>query len=92
MIYLCDYCGCEYESPQGSCGADHDPAPIGEVRVQPRRDIVLAAAADCAADLMWYGRKNDEVLTLDQMAGALRDGEVTLDEIAAAFRRGLEGV
>lgn len=55
-----------------------------------RRDLILNAAADLIADFLYYDRKEDEDLGMDEIEEAITDGEVSVDEILEVFREALE--
>lgn len=50
------------------------------------RQLILDTTSDAATDLMCYGRKEDEELTLGAIELAVENGEITVDEIIAAFK------
>ena len=55
-----------------------------------RRDIILAATADLAGELLYYGRKEDEDLPSGAIEEAIESGEITAYEIKAQFCSSLD--
>jgi hypothetical protein len=54
-----------------------------------RRQLILAAVDDLAADLTYDDRKEDEDLPSGSIGDAVRAGEITIGEMTEAFRAGL---
>jgi len=52
---------------------------------------VIAAAKTSAMKFSYYDRKEDEDLSVEQLADAIKRGVISTDEIAGIFRRELEG-
>jgi hypothetical protein len=55
-----------------------------------KRDLLQAAVKDLVADLLWYGRKEDEELTRAVMAEIQERGLVTTKEVVRWFEDELE--
>lgn len=55
------------------------------------KKIILDAISDLCSKFLYYDRKEDEQLSVDQLNKAVKDGEITIDEIVEEFRKGLEG-
>jgi plasmid maintenance system antidote protein VapI len=51
---------------------------------------ILATVDDLVGSFLYYDRKEDEELSIDQLNEAIETGEITIDEIVSAFRKGLE--
>ena len=51
--------------------------------------MIEAKIEDAVADLLYYDRKNDEDLPLEELERMLREKEVTLEDMADIFRREL---
>lgn len=51
----------------------------------PRAQHALNAVFDLVTDFVAYARREDEVLSPEDLAEAVRSGEVTVDELAAEF-------
>ena len=49
------------------------------------KDIIIAIAQDAAADVMYYDRKEDEVVPRGRIETAIQSGEVTIKDIVTAF-------
>jgi hypothetical protein len=54
-----------------------------------RREIILGTIADLVSDLLYYDRKNDEDLKVDEIDEAVREGEIAVDEMVEKFRQEL---
>lgn len=54
------------------------------------RKLTLAAASDAASEFAYYGRKEDEDLSREDLAEAFDSGAVTIDDVVAEFRKVLE--
>jgi len=51
------------------------------------KELILNTVKDLVADLMYYGRKEDEDLPLGAIEKAIEDGIITEDEIIEQFRK-----
>lgn len=49
------------------------------------KDLIIASTKDLVRDLFYYGRKEDEELTVVNLALALESKEITREEIIEAF-------
>jgi len=54
------------------------------------KQIVLDAISDLSSDFLYYDRKEDEDLTIEQLNEAVRNGEITIDEMVEQFKKHLE--
>lgn len=56
----------------------------------PKRKLhALAALDDLVSDFLYYGRKEDEDLSREDLARLFAGGDLTIDECAERFRDGL---
>lgn len=55
------------------------------------KKLILATISDLCSNFLYYDRKDDEDLTMEQLNEAVASGEITIDEMVDAFRRHLEG-
>ncbi len=55
-------------------------------RQQRIRQRTKAAVQDIVADLLYYGRKEDEDLKLGEIEEAIKFGTITSDDIVSWFR------
>jgi hypothetical protein len=51
---------------------------------------ILNTISDLCSDFLYYDRKEDEDLTMEQLNDAVNNGEITVDEMVAEFRKHLE--
>lgn len=51
---------------------------------------ILGTISDLCSDFLYYDRKEDEDLTMEQLNEAVKSGEITIDEMVAEFRKQLE--
>jgi len=51
---------------------------------------ILNEISDLCSDLLYYDRKEDPCLTMEQLNESVKNGEITIDEMVAEFRRHLE--
>lgn len=51
---------------------------------------ILNKIEDLCSDFLYYDRKGDEELSMDQLNKAVESGEITIDEMVAKFRECLE--
>lgn len=54
------------------------------------KKIILATISDLCSNFLYYDRKEDEDLTMEQLNEAVNSGEITIDEMVDAFRGHLE--
>jgi hypothetical protein len=54
------------------------------------KQIILDTIADLVGEFVYYGRKEDEQLSMDQLNKAVESGVITVDEMVAEFRKHLE--
>lgn len=53
------------------------------------KEEILNTINDLCADFLYYDRKEDECLTIEQLNEAVKSGEITVDEMVAEFRKHL---
>jgi len=51
---------------------------------------ILNTIADLCTSFVYYDRKGDEELSIEQLEEAVKDGTITIDEMVAEFRTNLE--
>ena len=54
------------------------------------KQIILDAIEDLVSDFLYYDRKGDEDLSIEQLKKAVTENEITIDEIVVAFKKHLE--
>jgi predicted RNA-binding protein associated with RNAse of E/G family len=54
------------------------------------KQIILDTISDLCVDFLYYDRKEDEQLSVDQLNKAVEDGTITVDEMVAKFKQELE--
>lgn len=54
------------------------------------KQIILNTISDLCSNFLYYDRKEDEELSMDQLNEAVKSGEITVDEMVNAFRKHLE--
>ena len=54
------------------------------------KQTILDTISDLCSDFLYYDRKGDEELTMEQLDEAVKNGEITIDEMVAEFRKHLE--
>lgn len=54
------------------------------------KQIILDTIGDLCSDFVFYDRKEDEELSIEQLKEAVNSGEITIDEMVAEFRKNLE--
>lgn len=54
------------------------------------KQTILDTISDLCTDFLYYDRKEDEDLTMEQLNEAVKNGEITIDEMVAEFRKHLE--
>ena len=55
-----------------------------------RKQQILDKVEDLVSEFVYYGRKEDEELSADQLREAIDQGVITVDEIVDHFRSRLE--
>ena len=53
------------------------------------KEIILRKIQDLASDFLYYDRKGDADLSIDELNSAIVDGTITLDEVINEFRAAL---
>lgn len=51
---------------------------------------ILDTISDLCSDFLYYDRKGDEELTIEQLNEAVESGEITIDEMVAEFKKHLK--
>jgi len=51
---------------------------------------ILNTISDLCSNFLYYDRKEDEELSMEQLNKAVKSGEITIDEMVNAFREHLE--
>lgn len=54
------------------------------------KQLILGTIQDLCSDFLYYDRKEDEDLSVEQLKDAVKNGEVTIDEMVQEFKRNLE--
>jgi len=54
------------------------------------KEIILNTIEDLCSNFLYYDRKEDEDLTMQQLNDAVASGEITINEMVNAFRKHLE--
>jgi hypothetical protein len=54
------------------------------------KQTILDTISDLCSDFLYYDRKEDEDLTMEQLNEAVKSGEITIDEMVTEFRKHLE--
>jgi len=54
------------------------------------KQTILDTISDLCQDFLYYDRKEDEELTMEQLNEAVKSGEITIDEMVLEFRKNLE--
>ena len=54
------------------------------------KEIIIATISDLCSNFLYYDRREDEQLSINQLNKAVKDGVITIDEMVAAFRTNLE--
>ncbi|MEA1848985.1 hypothetical protein U9K52_08695 [Chryseobacterium sp. MHB01] len=54
------------------------------------KEVILNTIDDLCSDFLYYDRKEDEELNMEQLNEAVKKGEITIDEMVEKFRRNLE--
>ena len=53
------------------------------------KQLILGYIEDLVSDFVYYERKEDEDLSMEQLNEAVKSGEITIDEMVEKFRQGL---
>jgi len=59
------------------------------MHTESKRTLILALIADGVADLLYYDRKEDDVLPRGAIEDAIAAGEITIEDMVAAFEQEL---
>jgi len=51
---------------------------------------ILNTISDLCSDFLYYDRKGDEELSVEQLNEAVESGKITIDEMVAEFRKHIE--
>lgn len=51
---------------------------------------ILNTISDLCSNFLYYDRKEDEDLSVEQLNAAVKTGEITIDEMVSEFRKHLE--
>lgn len=54
------------------------------------KQYILDTISDLCSNFLYYDRKEDEDLSMEQLNKAVKDGVVTIDEMVSEFRKHLE--
>lgn len=54
------------------------------------KETILLKIGDLCTDFLFYDRKEDEDLTIEQLNESVKSGEITIEEMVAEFRKNLE--
>lgn len=54
-------------------------------KIMNKKEILLGYIEDAVADLLYYNRRNDEDLSIDDITDLLGTGEVTIKELVNVF-------
>lgn len=54
------------------------------------KQTILNTISDLASDFLYYNRKEDEDLSMEDLKNAVDNGVITVDEMVAEFRKHLE--
>jgi predicted RNA-binding protein associated with RNAse of E/G family len=54
------------------------------------KKIILNTIEELCSDFLYYDRKEDETLGIEELDNAVKDGTITIDEMVEAFRKHLE--
>lgn len=53
------------------------------------KNLILGKISDLVSDFLYYNRKNDEELSVEDLENAIKNKEITIDEIVDEFRKKL---
>lgn len=54
------------------------------------KEIIINTITDLCSNFLYYDRKEDGQLSVEQLNKAVKDGVITVDEMVAEFRKHLE--
>lgn len=54
------------------------------------KEKILNLIKDLCSDFLYYDRKEDSEISVDQLIYAVNDGEITIEEMVQEFRKNLE--
>ena len=54
------------------------------------KQIILNTIRDLCSDFLYYDRKEDEELSIEQLNNAVADREITIDEMVAEFKKHID--
>lgn len=54
------------------------------------KQTILLKIGELCTNFLYYDRKEDEDLTMEQLNEAVKNGEITIDEMVAEFRKNIE--
>lgn len=54
------------------------------------KQTILNTIRDLCSNFLYYDRKVDEELSMEQLNEAVKSGEITVDEMVSEFRKHLE--
>ena len=58
--------------------------------ISPTKKNIIDTISDLCSDFLYYDRKEDELLSVEQLNAAVEHGIITIDEMVAEFRKHLE--
>ena len=54
------------------------------------KEEIIATISDLCSDFLYYDRKEDQYLSVEQLNNAVKNGEITIDEMVTEFKKNLE--
>lgn len=54
------------------------------------KQLIIDTISDLCGNFLYYDRKEDEELSVEDLNNAVKSGEITIDEMVAEFRKHLE--
>lgn len=54
------------------------------------RQLILNKICDLCSNFLYYDRKGDEELTVEELYKSVKTGEITIEEIVDEFRKHIE--
>jgi hypothetical protein len=54
------------------------------------KEVILNTIDDLCSSFLYYDRKEDEELSMEQLNEAVKKGKITIDEMVEKFRKNLE--
>lgn len=61
-----------------------------ESKPNKMKQKILNTISDLCGSFLYYDRKEDETLSMDELNNAVENGTITVDEMVAEFRKHLE--